>query len=117
MSERARGIGVKVLLDARSTIHHVEGDEEAASLLLKNSTANVMDYLAGHGVPVTIARPARDPSAIFHHKSLVVDGSIVCLGSSNWYALSLQTFDDSTVCFPGSHSARTRHCVCALFSP
>ena len=111
LDAHARGVAVTVLLDQRSRRMRAEG---ADRLRLRPSAklSSVVDYLAP--VNVTVLRGVNLPrrtrfgsTAIFHHKALVIDASLVCLGSANWYASAFQSHDEHTVCFC-SRAAATR---------
>jgi phosphatidylserine/phosphatidylglycerophosphate/cardiolipin synthase-like enzyme len=112
---RARGVDVRVLLDARSTTHKLEGAcaphilETRAGCAHLAARRNVAQYLKLQGVPVHIVRPSARPGSvrsappIFHHKAIVVDGVTACFGSSNWYLRALQKHDEHYLCV---HSRR-----------
>lgn len=100
----ARGVAVKVLVDNRTTTKPIEGHQLVGPL---EYCRNIIDFLKSRGVPAKVMKPTRQLKSIFHHKALIIDGKLVCMGSSNWYELSLRTFDDLTVCMY-SHKAAGR---------
>ena len=91
-----RGVQVRVLVDSRTTTKPVEGRDLVRPF--GHDASTTVAYLQSQGVPVKVMRPAQHRKAIFHHKAVIVDSKFVCMGSSNWYSLSLRTFDDLTVC-------------------
>ncbi|KAJ1616951.1 hypothetical protein T492DRAFT_1103498 [Pavlovales sp. CCMP2436] len=106
----ARGIDVRVLLDARSTTHKLEGAcSTRAGCAHLAARRNVAQYLQSQGVPVQIIHPSARPGPvrsrppIFHPKAIVVDGVTACFGSSNWYLRALQEHDEHYLCV---HSRR-----------
>lgn len=81
IAARDRGVAVRVLLDADRP-----SDPYRSSVI--NGPAQA--YLAAVGVPVRFDSTER----LLHSKYIIVDGSLVVLGSHNWSAGSYFVYDD-----------------------
>jgi phosphatidylserine/phosphatidylglycerophosphate/cardiolipin synthase-like enzyme len=81
---RRRNLSVRVLMDA-------DRDTDPYRSTVINAGAKV--YLEAAGVPVRF-----DPEdRLLHSKFIVIDGSVVIMGSHNWSAGSYFQFDDLSV--------------------
>ena len=106
-----RGVDTLVLLDRRSGTKPLDGVAgHSSSSSSSSSLGRAIALLREGGVSTMVTQPPRGEAAgthskpghgeksIFHHKLMVIDNHVTCLGSSNFYELALATFDESYLC-------------------
>lgn len=95
--KHAAGVNVTILVD--NTV--MERDRR---LPLQKSSALRLSHLnQSWGMRSTsddsLSRGSKRKSFLFHHKTFIIDGRVVCLGSANLFEEALSSFDEDYACF------------------